>query len=109
MALLSHPNVLAVHDVGEFQDQVFVAMELAEGGTVASWLRERPRSWREVLDVFLAAGRGLAAAHAKRLVHRDFKPENILFGGDGRVLVTDFGVAQLTATRATAEAHHASA
>src|SRR5713101_7906905 len=97
MARLSHPNVLAVHDVGEFQDHVFVAMELAEGGTVASWLRERPRSWREVLDVFLAAGRGLAAAHAQGLVHRDFKPENILFGGDGRVRVTDFGVAQLTA------------
>ena len=75
MALLSHPNVLAVHDVGEFQDQVFVAMELAEGGTVASWLRERPRSWREVLDVFLAAGRGLAAAHAKRLVHRERSEE----------------------------------
>src|SRR5262249_23212946 len=55
MALLSHSNVLAVYDVGEFQDQVFVAMELAEGGTVASWLRERQRSWREVLDVFLAA------------------------------------------------------
>jgi len=102
MALLSHPNVLAVHDVGEFQDQVFVAMELAEGGTVASWLRERPRSWRKVLDVFLAAGKGLAAAHAKGLVHRDFKPENILFGGDGRVLVTDFGVAQLTAVPGSA-------
>src|SRR6266849_2054227 len=113
MALLSHPNVLAVHDVGEFQDHVFVAMELAEGGTVASWLRERPRSWREVLDVFLAAGRGLAAAHAQGLVHRDFKPENILFGGDGRVRVTDFGVAQLLAvpgseplTASTPEAGH---
>ncbi len=113
MALLSHPNVLAVHDVGEFQDQVFVAMELAEGGTVSSWLREQQRSWREVLDVFLPAGRGLAAAHAKGLVHRDFKPENILFGGDGRVRVTDFGVAQLLAvpgseplTASTPEAGH---
>src|SRR5258707_3325052 len=97
MALLSHPNVLGVHDVGEFQDQVFVAMEIAEGGSVTSWLRERSRSWKEVLDVFLAAGRGLSAAHAKGLVHRDFKPDNILFGGDGRVRVTDFGVAQLLA------------
>lgn|GEM_PF-703237 len=97
MALLSHPNVLAVHDVGEFQDQVFVAMELVEGGSVTSWLRGRSRSWKEVLDVFLAAGRGLSAAHAKGLVHRDFKPDNILFGSDGRVRVTDFGVAQLTA------------
>ena len=93
MARLSHPNVLAVYDVGELDGQVFVAMELVEGRTLTAWLRESRRKWREVLDAFLQAGRGLAAAHAAGLIHRDFKPDNVLVGGDGRVRVTDFGLA----------------
>ena len=94
MARLSHPNVLAVHDVGTLGDAVFLAMELVEGQTLTAWLAQRKRSWREVLEVFLAAARGLSAAHAAGLVHRDFKPDNVLVGDDGRVRVTDFGLAR---------------
>ncbi|WNG34440.1 tetratricopeptide repeat protein [Archangium violaceum] len=94
MARLSHPNVVAVYDVYQHGTQVFMAMELVEGQTLLQWQRERPRSWREILTAFLAAGRGLAAAHAAGLVHRDFKPTNVLVGKDGRVRVTDFGLAR---------------
>ncbi len=94
MARLSHPNVLAVHDVGTFGDQVFVAMELVDGADLRQWLAASPRSEREILDVFVKAGRGLAAAHAAGLVHLDFKPANVLVGRDGRVRVADFGLAQ---------------
>jgi tetratricopeptide (TPR) repeat protein len=96
MARLAHPNVIAVHDVGTLPgDRVFVAMELVDGATLRAWLRETKRSWREVLPVMLAAGAGLAAAHAGGLVHRDFKPDNVLVGNDGRVRVMDFGLARL--------------
>ena len=94
MARLAHPNVIAVHDVGTFGKRVFLAMELVEGGTLKSWLRTKQPTGHEVLDVFLDAGRGLAAAHAAGLVHRDFKPENVLIGADGRARVTDFGLAR---------------
>ncbi|HEY6177044.1 MAG TPA: protein kinase, partial [Kofleriaceae bacterium] len=75
LALLRHPNVVTVHDVGTQGDNVFLAMELVEGPTLGDWLRGEPRSWRAIRDVFLAAGRGLAAAHAAGIVHRDFKPD----------------------------------
>ena len=91
MAKLAHPNVVAVHEVGVDARGVFLVMELVEGGTLADWLRE-PRPWRAVVERFVAAGRGLAAAHAAGLVHRDFKPSNVLVGADGRVRVTDFGL-----------------
>jgi tetratricopeptide (TPR) repeat protein len=94
LARVSHPNVVTVHDAGTIGDEVFIAMEFIEGATVGRWLREKPRSWREVCGVFLQAGRGLAAAHEAGLVHRDFKPENVLIRSDGRVLVTDFGLAR---------------
>jgi len=95
MAQLSHPNVVPVYDVGEFGDGVFVAMELVPGGlTLDQWVKQQPRPWREVLQVFLAAGRGLVAAHAAGLMHRDFKPSNVLMGEDGRPRVTDFGLAR---------------
>ncbi len=93
MARLSHPNVVAVHDAGTHEGQVFVAMELVDGRTLADWLRDRAHGRDEILDVFVAAGRGLAAAHAAGLVHRDFKPDNVLIGADGRARVTDFGLA----------------
>src|SRR3954470_5845866 len=92
MARLSHPNVVVVFDVGTFQESVFIAMEFVEGNTLAYWLQAQERRWREVLDVYLAAGRGLVAAHTAGLVHRDFKPENIMVTRSGEVRVMDFGL-----------------
>lgn len=94
MARVSHPNVVAVYDVGSIGDRVFVVMELVEGRTLASWQTEKAHGWREVIETFSAAGVGLAAAHRVGLVHRDFKPLNVLVGTDGRVRVTDFGLAR---------------
>jgi tetratricopeptide (TPR) repeat protein len=96
LARLSHPNVVTVYEARVLGDQLFLALEFADGGTLETWLRERPRSWREVLSVFLAAGEGLLAAHEAGIVHRDFKPSNVLIRRDGRVQVTDFGLARLT-------------
>jgi eukaryotic-like serine/threonine-protein kinase len=93
MARLSHPNVVNVFDLGEYEGQLFVAMELVEGGTLRDWLKAPP-PWPRVLEVMLAAGHGLAAAHRAGVVHRDFKPENVLIGADGRARVTDFGLAR---------------
>jgi serine/threonine protein kinase/tetratricopeptide (TPR) repeat protein len=95
LARLTHPNVLAVHDVGTFGGSVFIAMEFIEGRTVRSWLGEPGRTQREILEAFLAAGDGLAAAHRAGLVHRDFKPDNVMIGNDGRVRVLDFGLARI--------------
>ncbi|MEZ4451066.1 MAG: serine/threonine-protein kinase [Nannocystaceae bacterium] len=95
MARLSHPNVVQVYEVGELGDDLFVAMEFIDGVDLSRWLAAERRSWREVQEVFLAAGRGLAAAHAVGLVHRDFKPANVFIGADGRVLVGDFGLARV--------------
>ncbi|HYH96692.1 serine/threonine-protein kinase [Hyalangium sp.] len=94
LARLSHPNVVIVHDVGLDGVTVFLAMELVRGRTMRHWLAEAPRPWREVLSRFLQAGQGLSAAHAVGLVHRDFKPDNVLLGDDGQVRVTDFGLAR---------------
>ncbi|MEW5743385.1 MAG: tetratricopeptide repeat protein [Myxococcota bacterium] len=98
MAQLSHPNVVPVYDVGTDERNVFVAMELIRGVTLNTWLKEKRPTWRAVLDVFLGAGRGLEAAHAAGLVHRDFKPANVLMGEDGRARITDFGLARSTRT-----------
>ncbi len=98
MARLAHPNVVAVYDVGVMSaDQVFVAMELVEGQTLRAWLAT-PRPWRDIVAVMRAAAAGLAAAHAAGLVHRDFKPDNVLVGVDGRARVMDFGLARLQGT-----------
>jgi serine/threonine-protein kinase len=91
---LSHPNVVQVHDVGEHEGDVFVAMELVDGEPLDAWCKGAPRPpWRAVLDAYLDAARGLSAAHDKGLVHRDVKPGNLLRGKDGRVRVADFGLA----------------
>jgi serine/threonine protein kinase/tetratricopeptide (TPR) repeat protein len=95
LARLAHPNVLAVHDVGTFRGSVFIAMELVEGRTLRSWLGEPGRTQPQILEAFLAAGDGLAAAHRAGLVHRDFKPDNVMIGHDGRVRVLDFGLARI--------------
>jgi tetratricopeptide (TPR) repeat protein len=101
LARLNHPNVITVHDVGAFEDEeVFIAMELIRGHTIREWL-EQPRTWREVVAVYRHAGSGLAFAHKADLVHRDFKPENVMLADDGRVLVMDFGLARHTLSGAS--------
>ncbi len=96
LARLSHPNVVVLHDVGHAGDRVFIAMQFLDGQTADDWLRTK-RPWRQVLDVFLAAGRGLAAVHAANVVHRDFKPRNVMIGADGVVRLLDFGLASVAA------------
>lgn len=94
LARLSHPNVVHVYEVGTLEDkQVYIAMEHIEGPTLRAWQKEARRPYRDVLARYLAAGRGLQAAHEAGLVHRDFKPENVVLGKDGRVVVLDFGLA----------------
>jgi len=100
MARLGHPNVVAVYEVGVQSGEVFVAMELVDGTTVRNWVKAQRRSTREILDVFVQAGRGLAAAHSAGIIHRDVKPDNILVGADGRVRLTDFGLAEGLAAEA---------
>lgn len=100
MAQLSHPNVIAVHDAGTYADQVFIAMELVQGDTLQQWADRAPRPWREVLDVALQAGEGLLAAHQAGIVHRDFKPGNVLVDAAGRARVLDFGLAAASAAEA---------
>jgi predicted Ser/Thr protein kinase len=96
MARLAHPNVVAVHEVGTDGGRDFIAMELIDGQTLADWLRSTPRPIAAIIDAFVAAGRGLRAAHAAGIVHRDFKPHNLLRSRDGRIVVTDFGLARDT-------------
>jgi tRNA A-37 threonylcarbamoyl transferase component Bud32 len=100
LARLAHPNVVAIHDVGQTERGLFIAMERIYGETLGQWLR-RPRAWQEALDVYLEAGRGLAAAHASGVIHRDFKPENVLIEENRRVCVTDFGVARVASEPAS--------
>jgi len=95
LAKVSHPNVVQVYDVGEHHGDLFIAMEHVQGTTLGRWLAKGEHSWRQAVDLLLAAGRGLAAAHAEGIVHRDFKPDNVLVGEDGRVRVVDFGVAKM--------------
>ncbi len=94
IARLSHPNVVAVYDVGREGESVFVAMEYVEGQTLTKWVEAHRGPLEPMLDIFAKAGRGLAAAHQAGLVHRDFKPDNVLVSADGRVRVLDFGLAR---------------
>lgn len=93
VAKLSHPNVVAIHDVGTAAGRMFLAMELVEGETLAVWLDRRRRSLDEILHMFIMAGRGLAAAHRVGIVHRDFKPQNVMVSRDDTARVMDFGLA----------------
>jgi serine/threonine protein kinase/tetratricopeptide (TPR) repeat protein len=103
IARVSHPNVIVVYDVGTLGERVFIAMEMIEGHTLRYWAHARSRTWPEVLEVFVAAGRGLAAAHERELVHRDFKPDNVMIAADGQVRVMDFGLVQLHGELAAAD------
>ncbi|MEM9454980.1 MAG: tetratricopeptide repeat protein [Myxococcota bacterium] len=96
LAQLSHPNVVQVYEAGTLGDRSWIAMEYVAGWTLRSWLDERARSTEEILAAFVAAGEGLVAAHEAGLVHRDFKPDNVLVDERGRVKVVDFGLVQLT-------------
>jgi len=94
MAQVNHPNVVTVYEVGEGEDgTTFISMELVSGQSLRAWQTKERRSVPEIVETYIAAGRGLAAAHAAGIIHRDFKPDNVLIGDDGRVRVTDFGLA----------------
>lgn len=95
MAKLSHPNVVGVYDVEPDGATVVLAMEYVEGSTLTKWLAAAPRSWREIVTIAIEAGRGLQAAHDAGVLHRDFKPSNVLITVDGRAKVTDFGLARI--------------
>lgn len=105
LARLSHPNVVAVHDVGLDGDEVYVAMALVEGKTLGAWLADGHRSWSEIRDVLVGVARGLEAAHRVGLVHRDVKPANVMVDRDGRAHVLDFGLARAVGDARRPEAH----
>ncbi len=95
MAKLSHPNVVQVYEVGQVQGRTFVAMELIKGKSADQWIKQQPRpGWRSCVEMFMQLGQGLAAAHTKGLVHRDFKPSNAIIDQEGRARVLDFGLAR---------------
>jgi tetratricopeptide (TPR) repeat protein/predicted Ser/Thr protein kinase len=100
MAKLSHPNVVAVFDVGAFGDQVFLALEYVDGATLRAWRDAKKRASREIVATYAEAGRGLEAAHAEGILHRDFKPENVVVDALGRARVLDFGLARIDVTGA---------
>ncbi len=96
MARLDHPNVVRIYEVGTHEGRAFLALEYVEGVTLREWLEAEPRSIAQIVARFVEAGRGLQAAHAAWLMHRDFKPDNAVLGDDGRVRVVDFGLARST-------------
>ena len=100
MARVNHPNVATVHEVATFDGRLYVAMEFVDGGTLRQWIQREEPSTEEILSTFVQAAHGLAAAHDAGLVHRDFKPDNVLISKAGRVKVVDFGLA-----RAAVEIH----
>lgn len=100
LARLAHPNVVAVFGAGDSAQGPYIAMELVDGATLATWLRTEVRSWESIVAVFIDAARGLQAAHDAGVIHRDFKPANVLVAADGRVCVADFGLARSFDARA---------
>ena len=105
LARVSHPNVIQVYDVGTFDGRVYIAMEHVDGVSLGAWLAAERRSQAAIVGCFAKAGHGLAAAHEKGLVHRDFKPDNVLVARDGRVVVLDFGIAHAVGTSGPPESN----
>lgn len=103
LAQLSHPNVVAVYDSGLYRGGLFIAMEFVDGVPLSTWQAMKERSSEQIVDAYISAGRGLAAAHAAGMVHRDFKPDNVLVGNDGRVRVIDFGLVKAGDTQVSVE------
>lgn len=106
VAALSHPNVVALHQVGMHRGRVYVVMEHVDGGTLRQWLAAASRTWPEIVEKYRQAAAGLAAAHAAGFVHRDFKPDNALIGTDGRVRVSDFGLVGASGEMSTTGDEH---
>jgi predicted Ser/Thr protein kinase len=104
LARLEHPNVVRVYEVGSDRGRLFVAMELVDGVTLSEWLRAKRRPWREIVAMFEQVGAGLAAVHRAGLIHRDFKPDNVLVDRQGHARVADFGLARLDPERGVATA-----
>jgi serine/threonine protein kinase len=94
MGRVAHPNVVSVYEVGADEGILFIAMELVQGETLGEWLKREPRGYAATIDKFVQAGKGLAAAHRAGILHRDFKPANVIVGVDGRARVLDFGLAR---------------
>ena len=101
MAKLNHPNVVSVYDVELNEEDVVIAMEFVEGSTLRQWLASETRSWRSIVQMFIGAGRGLQAAHKSSLLHRDFKPDNVLVSTASQPKVTDFGLVQNDASQSS--------
>ena len=103
LAALSHPNILAIYDVGTEGGVAYLVTELLEGATLRQRLTRERMAWRRSVEIAASVADGLAAAHGKGIIHRDIKPENVFLTGDGRVKVLDFGLARLEKSRAATE------
>src|SRR5207249_2914343 len=95
VASLSHPNILAIYDIGQHEGTLYVVTELLEGETLRERIHDSPMNWRKSVEIGAGIAEGLAAAHSRAVVHRDLKPENIFLTLDGRVKILDFGLAQV--------------
>ena len=92
---LNHPHILAVYDVGEFENRQYIVTELVDGGTLRDWAHSEPRTWEQIVDLLTGVADALAAAHQAGILHRDIKPANILVGKNGYAKLVDFGLAKL--------------
>src|SRR6185369_9237446 len=104
VAALSHPNIVAIFDVGVVDSFTYSVAELLDGETLRNRLARDRMSWRQAASIAASIADGLAAAHAKGIIHRDLKPENIVLTADGQVKILDFGLARWEALGGEADA-----